>query len=208
MAIKNVIFDVGNVLVQFRYMDYMVGDLGFPEEEAVLFRDEMVFSPLWRALDRGDVDEKEAERGFIEKLPEYEDDIRLFWREIGNIAREFPYSEAMTRAIKDSGYPVYALSNYPDKLSDLHWRNFRFLRNMEGWIISGKVKMSKPEPEIYRLLESKYSLNLKECVFIDDTQANVDAAREAGMEGLLFVSPRMLEEDFARLGLEIDFSLC
>ena len=103
-----------------------------------------------------------------------------------DIAREYDYSEKLMIDLKAKGYKVYLLSNYPDKLSDMHWSKFKFLKQMDGYIISSKVKLIKPNPEIYKLLESKFGIKLSESIFVDDRQINVDAAEKLGMKGILF----------------------
>ncbi len=182
---KNVVFDVGNVLVHFRYKEYM-RDLGFSEDVVELFSDKVVNSAHWSRLDEGVADEDEAEEFFRGEVPGYEKELAEFWKHLEDIAREYDYSEKLMIDLKAKGYKVYLLSNYPDKLSDMHWSKFKFLKQMDGYIISSKVKLIKPTPEIYKLLESKFGIKLSESIFVDDRQINVDAAEKLGMKGILF----------------------
>ena len=190
--IKNMVFDVGDVLVHFRYRDYMA-DLGFPEEEIDFLAQNMVLTEFWNRLDMGIEDEEHAVKVFQEKYPQYSDDIALFWKNIEAIVREFDYAPELIKGLKDKGYKVYALSNYPDKLSDLHWKNFKFLKHVDGYLISAKEKMAKPDERFFRLLESRFGLDLKECMFVDDRMVNVEAAAALGMQTVHFTGEDTLE---------------
>lgn len=182
---KNVAFDVGMVLADFRYRAYMK-DLGFSDELIELFSDKVVNSAHWSRLDEGVADEDEAEEYFRGEVPGYEKELAAFWKNLEFIIEEFDYSEKLVLDLKEKGYKVFIVSNYPDKLSDLHWPKFKFLPHTDGYIISSKEKLIKPNPEIYKLLESRFGIDLTETIFVDDRQINVDAANNLGMKGILF----------------------
>ncbi|HAK57648.1 MAG TPA: hypothetical protein DCP06_01570 [Lachnospiraceae bacterium] len=183
--IKNIIFDVGDVLVDFRYHEYMK-DLGFDEDSIIFLRDNMIFTDFWEGMDLGVRDVDDACGYFSEKYPDYSDKITTFWNNIESIVSEYGYAAPLIRSLKDKGYKVYLLSNYPDKLADMHWKRFTFLEYIDGFIISAKVKLAKPDPAIYRLLMDRYRLKAEQCLFIDDREKNVNAAVEVGMRSILF----------------------
>ena len=89
--IKNVIFDVGDVLVSFRYRDYM-SDLGFPEETVEFLKDNMIFTDFWEGMDLGVRDVADAEDHFSGKYPDLKNEIHEFWTHIENIVAEFDYA--------------------------------------------------------------------------------------------------------------------
>ena len=68
----------------------------------------------------------------------------------------------------------------------MHWPRFKFLPIADGLFISGYEKITKPDPEIYRLLESRFGIKLEECLFVDDRQVNIDGAEAVGMQAVLF----------------------
>ena len=185
MSIKNVVFDVGEVLAEFRYMNYM-RDLGFDEEVVVFLAENMVLSEFWHELDLGIRTNSEGKRVFTEKYPQYALEIDKFWDHLEDIVREYDYAPGLIREIKQMGYKVYILSNYPIEIAEMHWPKFRFLPLTDGHIISAYEKLTKPDAAIYRLLESRFGLDLTECLFIDDRQINIDTAKELGMETVLF----------------------
>ena len=190
--IKNVVFDVGNVMVHFRYREYMA-DLGFDKDTVDFFEKNIILGGYWKLMDNGLVDDGKAEEYFIEQYPQYEKEMRLFWAHIEDIMEEFDYSEGLVKELKAKGLGVYALSNYPDKLSDLHWKHFEFLKLVDGYLISAKEKLAKPDERFYRLLESRFGLDLTECMFVDDHEVNVEAAAALGMKAVHFTGEDTLK---------------
>ena len=166
MSIKNIVFDVGGVLVDFCYMEYM-RKLGFSEEMCREFEKDIIYSELWNDMDRGDLMLEEAGIKFKKRLREMykpcDDEVDLFIENIKDI-----------------------LSNYPRDLADMHWKDFKFLPVADGYIISAYERIVKPDEKIYRLLTEKFGIDLTESVFIDDRQINIDAANALGMKGILF----------------------
>ena len=182
-TIKNVVFDVGDVLVDFRYRNLM-RDLGF-DEECVEFLS------------------KYAVEKFTNEFPQYKDQVIKFWDNIQDVVREYDYAPSLVKSIKDQGYGVYILSNYPIEISEMHWPLFKFLPISDGHIISGYEKITKPDEAIYRLLETRFGIKLEECIFVDDRQINVDAANSYGMTAILFKSLDQLKDELSNYGINI-----
>ena len=200
--IKNVVFDVGDVLVAFCYKKYMRG-LGFSEECVEFLSDNMVVTEFWHELDQGVKTEKDALEKFPKEFPQYKEEILKFWDNIENIVEEYDYSEPLICKLKDKGYGVYILSNYPIETAERHWPKFKFLPHTDGHIISAYEKITKPDEGIYRLLESRFGVDLTECVFVDDRQINIDAANALGMTGILFTGYDNLIEELKKLDINI-----
>ncbi len=201
--IKNIVFDVGDVLVDFRYKDYM-RDLGMDEETVEFLSQNIVLTEFWHELDLGFRTNEEARVHFIGKYPEYKDEINRFWEDPSEIVREYDYSAGLLQGLKDKGYGVYIFSNYPIEISELHWPKFRFLPIADGYIISGYERMTKPSPEIYKLLESRFGIKLSECLFVDDRQVNIDGAEAVGMQAVLFTGYDDIMKKFEELPELID----
>lgn len=183
--IKNIVFDVGDVLVAFCYRKYMEG-LGFDKETVDFLSENMVLTEFWHELDLGVRTEAEAVETFTKKYPQYKDEIIKFWDNVEFIVEEFDYAAPLVQSLKDKGYGVYILSNYPIETAEKHWPKFKFLPLTDGHIISGYEKITKPDEGIYRLLESRFGIKLTECIFVDDRQVNIDAANDYGMTAILF----------------------
>lgn len=69
---------------------------------------------------------------------------------------------------------------------ELHWPSFSFFKEVDGYIVSAVEKMKKPDLRIYNLICQRYQFNPEECLFVDDRQVNIEAARQAGMNAVLF----------------------
>ena len=202
MDIKNIVFDVGNVLVAFRYRELMQ-DLGFDETTVDYLAKNMVETPFWNELDRGDKMNADAIEKFTNELPEYKSEILKFWDNIQDVVKEYDYSEGLVKELKAAGYGVYILSNYPVETYHMHWPRFKFLPHADGYIVSGFERVIKPDEKIYRLLESRFGIKLEDSIFVDDRQINIDAANSYGMKGILFTGYDDLIDSLKKYNIEI-----
>lgn len=185
--IKNIVFDIGDVLVKFM-PEASVRYVGVDETEVNDVLAATVGSRWWAELDRGVMDEEEVIEKMIEESPKYKDAIRKFFDDGKELLVEaFDYSEKWIDDMKSRGYRVYLLSNYPRSYFLLHSETrMKFVKNVDGKVVSAFVKSVKPEHEIYKILLDTYNLNPNECVFIDDREDNVEGAVKAGMHGIVF----------------------
>lgn len=186
--IKNIVLDIGNVLVHFRWYELMV-ELGFNEEVIERLKEGMVCNHLWCELDRGVMSDEQVIEGFKENCIGYEEYIDEFLGHKSEIIETFEYAKVWIKDLKERGYKIYLLSNYPRTFFECHLKGkFDFLSFVDGRVVSGYVQMVKPEKKIYEHLLEKYGLKAEECIFIDDTECNIFAAREVGMNGIVFKS--------------------
>jgi putative hydrolase of the HAD superfamily len=182
--IKNVIFDMGNVLRNYApirgILPYVQG------EDALLIRDEMFGKEEWRLLDRGDISYEEAVSMCKSRLPERLhtalDEIVAHWHEY---MPEDPRMVELVKTLKENGYRMYLLSNASVRFT-VFKDHFEALKYFEGAIISAFYHTVKPEEKIYRILFDTYQLKPEECFFIDDNPDNVEAGRKLRMEGHVF----------------------
>jgi putative hydrolase of the HAD superfamily len=201
--ISTIVFDVGDVLVDFRYEDHM-RDLGFSEEAVRTLSEKMVLTEFWGEMDLGLRTEQDAREKFCRELPELRQEVIRFWENTQGLVREYPYAQPLLHSLKALGYGVYVLSNYPTETAEKHWPTFRFLPEADGYLISGFEKIAKPDPKFYRLLEERFDVNLSECLFIDDREKNIAGAEAVGMKGLLFTGYEKLLQDLEALGIKVN----
>ena len=121
------------------------------------------------------------------------------WPEM--IAGPFEETVRVLADLRAAGVALYALTNWSAETFPVAQRRFDFLRWFEGTVVSGQEQLVKPDPRLYRLLAQRHGLDLRHSVFIDDTPANVVAARELGMLGLDFVNAERLRADLTAHGL-------
>mgnify|MGYP002856681681 CR=1 FL=1 len=180
--IKNVLFDIGNVLVGFDWTAYI----------HTLFTDEALIEKLrsavwgdgrWDRLDWG-ADFNKVLTSMINAEPECEDELRLMFSHIGGCVSRYDTSIEWITDLKARGYNVYYLSNYSRTIMNAQHEALDFLPLMDGGVFSCDVYLLKPDPAIYRYILRKYSLNPAECVFIDDLERNIQAAINCGMYGI------------------------
>lgn len=183
--IKNVLFDMGNVLIHFD-RDYFMTRLGVSEEDKPLLMREVFLSVEWVQMDRGTLREEEAFTGIAVRLPERLHDaarklICMWDRPILEIDGMYELVEEL----KGLGYGIYLLSNASVRQHE-YWPRIPASRFFDGTLISADVKVIKPQPEIYHLCLEKFALKAEECFFIDDAPANIEGALCCGISGAVF----------------------
>ncbi len=183
--IKNVVLDMGNVLLDFDPevpLDLFCGS----QEEKDVIRRELFQGPEWRMGDLGQIRDGDRYRLIKDRVPgRYWPALRRCCEEWDVCMNPLPGAEEFCRFVRDSGYGVYILSN----ASDAFYRYFPAflpLSFFDGVVVSADIHMLKPNREIYEYLLSRYGLTAEECLFIDDRQDNVDGARAAGLQAYRF----------------------
>lgn len=182
--IQNIIFDIGNVLVDFCWKDH-IAHCGYIGEMLERLGKAMMLSPDWKELDRGVLSEEEILQRFIANDRKLEEEIRRVFADLNTLIREFPQSAKWIRSLKKQGYRAYYLSNFPRRLKHDASDRLSFIEEMDGGILSYQVRLIKPDPSIYQELLKMYGLKAEESVFLDDSLANVEAARALGIKGIL-----------------------
>ncbi len=200
--IKNIIFDIGNVLAAFAWKDYFKS---FDYEEVILERlaKATTLSPCWNEFDRGVLSDEEVLQGFIANDPEIEYAIRKTLTRVPGLVKEFDYSTPWVKELKTQGYKVYFLSNFPRTARADCADALGFLEHMDGGVFSYEVKLIKPDAAIYKCLLERYGLVAEECVFFDDVEKNIIAAREVGIHGIVFQGRAQACEELRKLGANI-----
>lgn len=199
--IRNIVFDVGNVLVEYSW-ERMLEALHITGEAYDAVAKATALSPMWNELDRSLLSDEEILQGFINNAPEYEREIRLVWDNIPESIHCYDYSVEWVRKFRKKGYKTYILSNYSKRGYEVTKQELPFVADMDGVLFSYEVKLVKPEPEIYQTLLEKFQLKPEECVFLDDNEKNIIAAREAGIHAIHFKNKEQAEEELAKLGVK------
>ncbi len=183
--IKNIVFDMGNVVIRFDPAAF-IDRFGVSGEERKMLLREVFRSPEWVMMDRGTLTDEQCADILCPRLPEHLRDIArkliAFWdRPILETEGICPLIEEL----KGLGYGIYLLSNASCRQPD-YWQRVPAAKLFDGTLISASVKLLKPMPEIYEKFFETFSLSREECFFIDDSPLNIDGARCAGMPGTVF----------------------
>lgn len=187
MTIEAVVFDIGNVLIEWapeRLYDRVYGEARRREVFAAV--------DLAGMNDRVDLGEgfRDVIYAFADENPLYRDEIRLWhdrWLEMAGPA--IPESVAMLRSLRDKGVPVFALSNFGAESFDIACREYSFLTEFDRSYISAHHRLAKPDPAFFALLETETGLSGASLLFTDDRAENIDAARARGWHAHLFDGP-------------------
>jgi 2-haloacid dehalogenase len=198
-GLSTAVFDLGGVLVDWDphhlYRRLM------PEEEVEPFLDEIGFHEWNRAQDAG--------RGWAEAVadlaarhPRRRELIAAYAERYDEaIAGEVAGTVVLLDELADRGIRLLALTNWSAETFPAARRRFPFLERFDGIVVSGEELVAKPDPELFRRLLERYQVDAAETVFVDDSPANVEAARRLGMTGLQFTDAERLRADLAALGL-------
>ena len=185
--IRNIVFDMGNVLIHYIPQVFM-DRLGVPAEDQPLLAREVFGSVEWIRMDRGTLGQEEAVAAMEARLPrrlwEYARRLVLGWWLDGPLM-PVEGMAALLEELKGLGYGLYLLSNatvrQPEYFPGIPGSQF-----FDGAVISAHWKVLKPEREIYEILFREYGLEPSECFFVDDLNINVEGALCAGMDGYIF----------------------
>ena len=184
--INTVIFDIGMVLAYFRGQE-MYEDMGITGEDFETIANATIRNPMWNEFDRGLISTEEIIEIFVKKAPQFRKEITAIYETPEIMVRMYDYTLPWIRELKERGYKIYALSNWSKPTYEACIDNsLSFLKEMDGEIISFREHLLKPEREIYQLLCDRFDINPAEAVFLDDNIANVEAAREFGLNAIHF----------------------
>ena len=190
--IKNIIFDLGNVLIRFKPEEFI--NKNIKKEYREKFFNVIFKGQEWADLDRGILEYSDVVKIFSEKIPECSSEIKkLFDNYILDVLEPIEKNIEIMKSLKGK-YKLFVLSNFHYPAFDYIFKNWEFFKYFDGKIVSGHCKLLKPEKKIYELLCLTYSLKPNECVFIDDTKANIEAAEEFGINGIHLTDINILEE--------------
>jgi putative hydrolase of the HAD superfamily len=191
--IKNIVFDIGNVLAEFRWKK-MLAELGFEGEIFEAVANATVRSPLWAEFDRSAVSDEEIIRACVANAPEYKKEILSVFENIHLICETYTYAKEWVIDLRARGYRVYLLSNFGRTSFAKATPQLDFLPYVDGRVISYEVGEVKPDREIFSALEEKYGIAPEESIFFDDMKENVEAAVRYGYHGVVFTSREDAEE--------------
>ena len=183
--IKNIIFDMGRVLLKF---DPYVSLNTYCEkkEDIELIYKELFEGPEWIMADEGIITNGQRYELVKERLPErLHRTLKLVVENWVMCMEPVEGAQEFYKLVKEKGYNTYVLSNACNRFYG-YFPRFYDLNSFGGVVVSSDVKMIKPNPAIYEYILKTYNLNPVECLFIDDVKANVEAAEAAGIKGFVF----------------------
>ena len=193
---KNLIFDIGDVLIGYRQSRDLLLEYGFTGSETDHALEVFSSDPdgMWKRYELGECALEDVITSFERRDISSGTVIRWF---LENTALcPVPRPEIWDRLcrLRQSGYRLFILSNYGEELFASHMAGVPFLEKMEDVTVSYMVHLLKPDRRIYEYLLEKNHLKAEECVFFDDKEVNTAAAAELGIEAVLVSNRRMLAD--------------
>ena len=184
--IKNIVLDMGNVLLDFN-PGFVLDQFCSSAEEKEIIMQELFNGPEWKMGDRGDIKDKDRFDLVKERVPEkYHEALRNCADRWDVCMTPLDGAREFCESVKNSGYGIYILSNASD-LFYVYFPKFLPLDFFNGVFVSSDYLMLKPDVKIYRTFLDKYGLKGEECLFVDDREDNVEGAKEAGMNTFRFM---------------------
>lgn len=198
--IKNIIFDFGGVLVDWN--PHHLYDTYFGDKDSADWFLSNICTMDWNMqMDAG----KPFEQGVAEKIaqyPQWEKEIRLYWeRWIDMMGDTIPNMYDWILQLKQQGYAIYGLTNWSTETFIQVKDKYSIFQLMDGIVMSGEERVTKPDAKIYHILLNRYQLAPEECVFFDDNLNNVIAAQNIGMHAVQFQSTEQAKRELSKVTL-------
>ena len=183
--IRHIVFDMGQVLV--RFSDGLFSErLRLSEADAELIRREVLATTEWMRMDRGTISDDDALARMCARLPQRLHDTAAYLVHRWNDPIvPVPGMADVARDLKAAGYDLYLLSNAASR-QHTYWHDIPGSEYFSGTFISADYHLLKPEDAIYQAFFQRFGLRPEECLFIDDSAANIEASENAGMAGIVF----------------------
>ena len=193
---KNIIFDFGNVLVQW-HPEVVYGEFFGDEAKAWWFLRHVADMDFRQRIDAGEsmedcIREKQAQ------YPEYEQAVELYrskWREM--LTDEVPGMREVISELRAKDYKIFGLTNWSMETFPEARAHFGILQMIDRYVVSGAEGLVKPDPRLFQVLLDRYGLKSEDCSFVDDNPDNVAAAKGMGMQGILFINAETLRKELA-----------
>ena len=198
--IRHIVFDMGQVLVNFN-IGLFTDRLRLSEADAALIRREVLTTVEWVRMDRGPISDDDALARMQARLPRHlHGTAEYLVRRWNDPIVPVEGMADVARDLKNAGYDLYLLSNAATR-QHTYWHDIPGSECFSGTLISADVHLLKPEAAIYQALFDKFDLTAASCLFVDDFPPNIEAAENAGMQGIVFHDAGQLREELKARGI-------
>ncbi len=184
----NIVFDIGNVLLRWN-PGALLNELGFSQQEQAHALANIVHTPEWLALDRGDISLDEAVAQSAQRAGLGPDRVRGVYLGVGPSLQPMEALVEQLNPLAAAGHSLYVLSNMPEQTWQHIQDNHKFFNIFNGLLLSFEENLIKPEAAIFQRLLARFDLEAGSTLFIDDHLPNVLAAQEQGLVAVHLADP-------------------
>jgi 2-haloacid dehalogenase len=201
MQVKTIIFDLGNVLIDWN-PDYVFKKL-IPDDEKRKYFFDNVCTMEWNIEQDAGRRLTVATESLVKEHPEWETEIRAYYDQWETmLGGPIQGTVDILKALKDSKkYQILALTNWSAELFPVALLRYNFLFWFEGTVVSGDEMTKKPLSKIYQILIKRYNVDPSKAIFIDDSLKNIKGGEEMGIKGIHFQNSQQLREDLEKMGV-------
>lgn len=199
--IKNIIFDLGGVLIDWN-PDYVFKEV-FKDDEKLAWFYREICTMDWNENQDAGYPLKKATEERIALFPQYEEWIRMYygrWEEMLGESIQGTV-DLLKQCVDSPALKVVALTNWSAETFPIALKKFDFLQWFEGIVVSGEEMTRKPFPDIYQTTLKRFDLKPEQSLFIDDNKRNIEAAKALGIHCIHFSSPQQLEKELKKLNV-------
>jgi putative hydrolase of the HAD superfamily len=198
--IKNIIFDIGNVLVRWDPLT-QVARFFPPPIDAVELTKKLFKSTEWFALNLGKITEAELIETYHQQLGIDKKVLSDLMQAVKDYMLPLPGSFELLKDLYQAGIPLYALTDSTQEIVKYLQQKYDFWRKFKGIVVSAEIGYMKPSPYIYQYLLNTYQLNPTETVFIDDYLPNIEGAKQVDLQAIQFENAKKCVADLQELNL-------
>jgi putative hydrolase of the HAD superfamily len=193
--IKNICFDVGNVLINFQPADFLA-QKGYENNKIKTMVTDIFHSEEWRLLDNGDISFEEAYNIIAGKSTLSKEEIVSAFDMLPELLSPIEENQKLLPLLKEKGYKLFYISNFTVKYFDMILKRDPLFGYFDNGVISGNLRLSKPEKEIFLHAFNNFMILPEESLFIDDVFENIITARSLGMNTIHLQKGEILSEIF------------
>lgn len=196
--IKNIIFDIGNVLMTFDPVSYYCTIFQNDDKTADICN-KIFGHEAWLKYDQGVYMIEDLYRIYLEEYPVHEKEIKVILKDWMKLMQPMQENQRMLLALKQLGYRVYLLSNISKDSADYLKQTQPFFDWCDGAVLSYEEKLLKPDIRVYECLLKRYDLDPTESVFLDDNKKNIESAKALGIKGIVVSSCEQCRNEIEKL---------
>ncbi|MBO8140460.1 MAG: HAD family phosphatase [Thermosipho sp. (in: Bacteria)] len=190
--IKNIVFDLGRVLLNWDPYSYMIKH--FEKEVAEFLKKHVFETEDWQMMDKGEITEEELWQDKLDKYPDYKDYILHMKNKVLDLLVPIEQNVSLIPLLKEKGYKLFVLSNFSKNTFQKVFEKYDFFKYFDGMVISSHVREIKPYEKIYQILIKKYKVKPGESLYIDDKIENIETGKKLGFKTIHLEMPLKLEE--------------